>query len=418
MKSNQSKWIFKVGGLALTLGAGVLIGRVSAPEGSSATASGNSPDGASEGGARLSLAERAQQRRAGDSRDATRNVDRTLGNILEATSRLERTQRLLAFLDRLPADQFSSVYEELRNSPSANLSGSERSLVLQAWAERDPLGAVAYLQTSESTNDGERETALASWAAKDPQGAFAWASSAADEGEVNNWLLGATRGIAAADPLLARDYIVQLEGRTLDRAIDAVESFVTQMGYDYTASWIAGLPDEAMRNQASREMASDLAQADPAQAARWSEAVTDPDTRRDVSQTIANRWAREDVTAARAWAERLPDDSRSAAVQGITRQYARQDPAAAAQWIAGLGNSPEYERTRQIFIEESFRSSPESSLNFVGSLQDRGQQQEYYQRYLGDWLRRDNGAAVEWINSNMNQIPRNVLNRLERQQQQ
>ncbi|MCW1921838.1 hypothetical protein OKA05_04695 [Luteolibacter arcticus] len=419
MNPKKSQWIWSAGGLALALGAGVMIGRVSAPEGKSdASADGSSTSGRGTGnGGPLSLAERLERKRAGEGREtASKPADKDLKSILDVTSRLDRTQRLLAFLDRLPADQFAGVYDELRNSPSAELRGAERSLILQAWAERDPLGAVGFLQQG-GAGDWERETALSSWAANDPQAAFAWASSAPDEGDVNNWLLGATRGIAAADPQLARDYIAKLEGRTRDQAIDAVEPYVTQFGFDYSKSWLAGLTDEGLRNQASRELSRDMARLDPAQAAQWNAAMTDVNTRRDISETVADHWARQDLDSARSWVERLPEDTKSEAAEGVARQYARQDPAAAAKWLASLGNNPDLDGARQVFIEESFRNSPETSLNFVSNISDPQRQQGYYWRYLGNWMRSDEGAARQWMNSNSQQLPPQIVERFNRPRQ-
>ncbi len=420
MKAKNSQWILSAGGLVLALGAGVMIGRISSPDSGSATADGK--DAAARLGergteARLSLAERLQQKRAGEGRDAAaKPVDKDLKSILEVTSRLDRTQRLLAFLDRLPADQFAGVYEELRNSPSAELSGAERSLILQAWAERDPLAAVGFLQQS-GAGDWERETAVSTWAAKDPQAAFAWAKSAEDEGNVNNWLLGATRGIAAADPQLARDYIAQLEGRTRDEAIDAVEPYVTQFGFEYSTSWLAGLTDEGLRNQASRELSRDLARIDPAAAAQWNSAMTDVDTRRDISETVSERWARVDLAAARTWVEGLPEDTKSEAAEGIANVYGRQDPAAAAKWLAGLGNNPDLDGARQALIDASFRQSPETALGFVSNLSDQRAQQGTYWRYLGDWMRRDEPAARHWMNTNAQTLPPQLVERFNRPRQ-
>ncbi|MEK7951991.1 hypothetical protein WKV53_15860 [Luteolibacter sp. Y139] len=410
--------IWSAGGLALALGAGVMIGRISAPDASGTAADGSGADGrgSSKGTAGMSLAERLERKRAGEGRDATKNVDRDLKSILGVTSRLDRTQRLLAFLDRLPADQFAGVYDELRNSPSAELRGAERSLILQAWAERDPNSAVAFLQQG-NANDWERETALSTWAANDPQAAFAWAATAPDEGDVNNWLLGATRGIAASDPLLARDYLAQLEGRTRDEAINAMKPYVTQFGFDYSASWLSGLTDDNLRNQASRDLARDMARLDPAQAGQWNAAITDVNTRRDVSETVSDAWARQDLASARTWVEHLPEDTRTEAAEGVARQFARQDPAAAGQWLASLGKNPDLDGARQVYIEESFRSSPESSLNFVSQLSDQNRKQGYYWRYLNDWMRRDEPAARQWMASNSQQLPPQLVERLNRPRQ-
>lgn len=423
MNPKNSQLIWSAGGLVLALGAGVMIGRISAPGESTASdsssaassSSGKSGERASEGG--LSLAERLQRKRGSESRESgSKPVDKDLQSIMESTSRLDRTQRLLAFLDRLPSDQFASVYEEFRNSPGADLRGSERSLILQAWAERDPLNALSFIQ-EKGGEDWERETATATWAANDPQAAFAWAGSAKDEGDVNNWLLGATRGIAATNPELARDFIGQLEGRTRDQALDAVKPYVMQYGFEYATAWIGGVEDEGVRNRASREMARDLANLDPAQAGKWNAAMTDVETRRDVSETVADRWARADLPAAREWVESLPEDTKSEAAEGIARRYAREDPAAAAQWLTGLGNNPDLDGARRILIEESFRNSPQTSLGFVSSISDVRAQEGYYQRYLGGWMREDEAAARQWLNSNAQNLPERVVARFNRQQQ-
>lgn len=414
MDPKASQGIVKTAGLALALGAGVMIGRISAPEsassGDAASSSPSTKSGARGSEAGQSLSERIRRKRDADTRASDKAVDTDLAAIMESTSRLDRTQRLLAFLDRLPSDQFAAVYEEFRNSPAANLRGSERSLILQAWAERDPLAALSFLQ-EKGAQDWERETAVATWAANDPQAAFAWAGSAADEGQVNNWLLGATRGIAATNPELARDYLARLDGRTREQAIEAIQPYVMQYGFDYATSWISGVEDPAVRNRAARSMADELANLDPLQAGRWNAALTDIETRRDVSETVADRWARNDLDGARNWVEGLPDDTKSEAAEGVARHYARQDPAAAAQWLAGLGDNPDLDGARRILIDETFRQSPQVSLESVATLSDPRARDGYYWRYVSGWMRRDAEAARSWIQSNSQALPPQLVRR-------
>lgn len=390
-----------------------MIGRISAPEGDKSGAGGN-------GAANSRSSERGSDGRSGgssargkdkDGRTVSAKViDSNIKSIFESTSRLDRTQRLLAFLDRLPPEQFASVYDEFRNMPGVNLRGSERSLILQAWAEKDPHSALSFLQ-DKGAEDWERETTVAAWAANDPQGAFAWASTAQDEGNVNNWLLGATRGIAAADPELARDFLTQLEGETRNQALNAMQPYVMQYGADYAVNWIAGVGDEAMRNQASRQMARDIANQDPAKAAQWNGAMTNVELRRDVSETVSDRWARQDLASARAWVERLPEDTRTEAAEGIARNYAREDPAAAAKWLAGLGNNPDLDGARGVYVEESFRNSPQASLEFVANISNRETQERYYWRQLGAWMQQDETAARKWMASNSQTLPQRVVQR-------
>jgi hypothetical protein len=408
--------------MVVALVAGVVIGRKPAPEGASAEAGGAARLAASGRAGGAELAGRAgrdggakARARAAEDQKADAVPDAAaLESILESASRLERTQRLLSFLDRLPAEQFAAVYQQFRDSPLADLRGSERSLVLQAWAERDPLGALGFLQTG-GAEDWERETAVSAWAAKDPQSAFAWASSATDEGTINNWQLGALRGIAATSPELARDYLVQMEGNdTRNRALESMQPYLTRYGFDYAANWIEGLNEPGLRGRATRMMADELAELDPGRAGQWNASIADTEVRRDVSETVSDRWARVDLEGAKRWAESLPEDTRTEAAEGIARHYARQDPAAAAAWLDGLGNNPDLDGARRVLIEESFRRAPEVSLGFVGTLADNRSREGLYYRLVGGWSQRDANAARAWVAANASALPENLVRRYTR----
>lgn len=410
-------YVWNAGAVALALGAGVLIGRMGGPGSADAGAERDaearvrSRSSATDGSAG-SRTDGARRSREAAEADAASRSFADLQGILDSPSRLDRTQRLLAFLDRLPTEQFASVYAELANSPQAQLMGSERSLILQAWAERDPGAAVGYLQEN-GANDWERETVLTSWATIDPQGAYAWAMAAEDDGRVNNWVLGAMRGIAATNPELARDFLMQMEANdTRDRSLRSIERYVTQFGYDYAESWVTGITDPDFQNQAARRFANELAEMDPVKAGAWNAAIADTNTRRDVSEDVADRWARQDLGAARNWVESLPEDTRTEAAEGVTRHFVRQDPAAAGDWLAGLGDNPDLDGARRIFIEESFRQDPQTSLNFVSNLSDERAQMGYYFRYLRDWMRRDEASARSWAEANSGSLPQPVVDRM------
>ncbi|MBK1828467.1 hypothetical protein [Haloferula rosea] len=409
-------WALTAGGVSLALAAGIMIGRTTATSSDSES----SKSARSEVPARDRPSSRLQRNEQATSRERSTDTSRPEGmnaiqeldDILASTSRLARTQRLLAYLDRLPTDQFAEAYLAIASSPQSQLRGSERSLVLQAWAERDPLGALGHLQEN-GAEDWERETAVSTWAATDPEGAFAWASSSEDAGSVNNWVIGALRGMAAVNPDLARDYLVQMEpGETRERGLRGMERYITQYGFEYASSWINGVSDDGLRSQASRRFADELVDLDPAQAGAWNASIADTRTRRDVSETVADRWARQDLDAARQWVDTLPSDTQSEAAEGIARHYARQNPVEAANWLAGLGNDPDYDGAKRVFISESFRKDPETSLNFVSNLADTKAREGYYNRYLNNWMKSDAEAARQWASNNVDVLPENLTKRI------
>jgi len=409
-------WALSAGGLGLALVAGILIGRT--------TSGADSADAATAAASgvpqRTTVSTRTQRNEANQKRTRTTDTDRPEGlnaiqeldDILASTSRLSRTQRLLAYLDRLPTEQFAEAYLAIQSSPNSGLRGSERSLVLQAWAERDPHGALAHLQEN-GAEDWERETAVSTWAAIDPESAFAWASTSEDAGSVNNWVIGALRGMAAVSPDLARDYLVGMEpGETRERGLRGMERYITQYGFDYASEWINGVADDGLRAQASRRFADELVDLDPAQAGAWNASIADVKTRRDVSETVADRWARQDLDGAKQWVNSLPADTQSEAAEGIARHYARQNPAEAANWLAGLGDNPDLDGAKRVLIDESFRRDPVTSLDFVANLSDDKTRNGYYHRYLGNWMKSDAEAARQWASSNANLLPENLTKKI------
>lgn len=409
-------WALSTGGVSLALIAGIMIGRsTSDSDGSDSRSSARS-----EQPERVRPSTRALRNEQASARSNMSNTDRPEGmnaiqeldDILASTSRLSRTQRLLAYLDRLPTEQFAEAYLAVASSPQSDLRGSERSLVLQAWAERDPLGALAHLQEN-GAEDWERETAVSTWATTDPEGAFAWASSSEDAGPVNNWMIGALRGMATVDPNLARDYLVQMEpGETRKRGLAGMERYVMQYGFDYASGWISSLNDEGLQAQASRRFADELVELDPARAGAWNAAITDTKTRRDVSETVADRWARQDLDGAKQWVNSLPPDTQSEAAEGIARHYARQNPAEAANWLASLGDNPDLDGAKRVLIDESFRRDPVTSLDFVANISDNKARDGYYYRYLGTWMKSDAEAARAWASNNTALLPEKLTNRV------
>lgn len=413
------RWGLQAGALMVAVLAGILIGKsLNSGTGDEKNADGPNPQ-------RPRLSERSADASNGAHERTTRHggatlaskgndrsqLERELQTILETPLRLQRTQKLLNFLDRLPDDQFADVYEQIKTSPGAALHNSERSMVLQAWAERDPIAATTHLQENGAI-DWERETVLGTWATTDPEGAFAWAVSAEDAGDTNNWVVGALRGAASSDPQLARDLLERLDqGETRRNSLRQIQNFVTQFGYDYAEAWITGIGDDTLQKEASRRLADNLTNLDPAKAASWNMSIDDRDTRRDVSETVADRWARQDLEGAMAWVESLPEDTRTEAAEGIARQYARVDPAAGADWLAGMGDNPDLDGAKRVFIDEAFDKDPAISLTFVPNLANQQNQMRSYYRYLGTWMKQDPQEARSWTEANANALPERIVSR-------
>ena len=75
------------------------------------------------------------------------------------------------------------------------------------------------------------------------------------------------------------------------------------------------------------------------------------------------------------------------------------------------------ETTLVTVIEESFRRSPETSLEFVSNPSDQRAQRDVYWRYLRGWMRRDETAARQWMDRNAQSLPPQIVERFNRPRQ-
>lgn len=330
---------------------------------------------------------------------------------LSDADQLARTRQLLRLVDSLAPDEFQGVVDAFRADGFAKIRPDDYALLLHAWVQADPYGAVEYLEESEPSGRA-RESAITAWAAIDPYAAAAWVDGREDNGRTNNWSVGLLRGIASNDPDLARQTLEGLEpGHTRSSGMSAILPYVLQNGFQYTSEWIANIQDESLQRGTARSAARDLTRSDPEQAGAWINQMVNVAARRDASEEVSDEWAKVDLEAARKWAETLPEDTRTEAAEGIARQMARQDPARTANWLDSLGDNPDLDGARRIFLSEASTLSPEIALDNVYTLSRESDQSRMYSHILNRWSSDDKAAAQAWVVNNSSSLPDNLVKR-------
>jgi hypothetical protein len=90
-------------------------------------------------------------------------------------------------------------------------------MLLTAWAEVDPMAAIAY--TTENTRGGMATgTVLAAWASRDPESAIAWAEAKHEGDEANPYMVGIIRSLAATNPARIPEILARTVVRGCKRA--------------------------------------------------------------------------------------------------------------------------------------------------------------------------------------------------------
>jgi hypothetical protein len=417
-------------GVVIVASAGAFVaGRMSAP-GSAATASGEKGDGnpsgkvsdrsgfgdsGEAGSNRRSLAERVAAGKGGAVRgeEALAKMEA----LMRTTDPIERSKAWLDFVNSIDPSEFESVIASFRSLGMTESRMTEYSMLLSAWAKKDPMQALEYAKAN-TGNRFARNTILTAWAAYDPDGAIRWAEQnhQTKEGEGNPWMIGVIQGLAASDPARASQLLATMTmSEERGEALGVLLPSILAQGPDAAKAWAAAMTDESLKQGAMARIAESLAAKDPAGTAAW--LMQNPGEAADRSMdNVISAWMEQDKDAAVAYYKGLPaGDVRTNALRGVANSMAMTDPRAAADFLdahAGDANDRVYEQ----FVWNSFGEAPEIAVNYISRLSNENQQERMYGRMLDGWLRRDYDTASKWIGQNS--LPANVAERLQRRMQE
>jgi hypothetical protein len=337
-----------------------------------------------------------------------------LESIVRGENPLDRTRSLLAFIDQLAPGDFEEAISHFRGLGLTDERRGEYSMLLTAWAQADPLAALAYAK--ENTRQGfATETILSSWATTDPSAAIAWAKENYDGEGANPYLPGIIRSLASSDPVRATELLTGMpKSEERGRGLDAFLPYLLEQGADATRAWIAGITDDSLRNGAMMRVAEKLAATDPAGTVSWLLANPSEASQRRMDD-VYSAWARKDQQAALASFASLPaGEERSNALRGVITSVAVDDPKAAVSMLDRYPNDVN-DRVVQSVVWHSFGSDPDMAANQISRIADEGQRNQMYRRAIGAWLERDPTAAQAWMKRNP--LPEEVQKELNNEEQ-
>ncbi|WP_035614550.1 hypothetical protein [Haloferula sp. BvORR071] len=419
-----------IGAVAVASAGAFFAGRMTAPAG--AAASGGGQNGALSGkaasrsaggeqdgaaGRREGAAGRDASRKDGGASNRGEKAIAKMHDLMLVTDPMARSKAWLDFLNTVDPSEFESVVADFRGSGMTDTRMSEYSMLLTAWAKRDPLQALAYAE-EHTGNRFARNTILTSWAASDPDAALQWAKEhhKDQEGEGNPWLIGVIQGIAASDPVRASQLLVGMPfSEERGEALGALMPHLLAQGADAAHKWAESITDEQLKQGAIGRVAEALAEKDPEGTAAW--LARNPGEASDRSMdNVISTWMEKDKDAAVAYYKGLPSgDMRTSALRGVANSMAMQDPRAAADFLdanAVDANDGVYQQ----FAWHSFGQAPDLAANYIGKMTDPREQERMYGRMLDGWLRRDFDSASKWINGNS--LPQPVMDRLQKRMQE
>ncbi len=409
----NSRTLFFAAALVGTLAAGFFAGRMSspapvAPE-SQAAVDSLRRDRPSSGSAldAAKLSSRADRPRGTSGRAS--EIDAEMRRIMGEVDPLLRAQQWLDFVNTLDPAEFEAVVADFRAAGLTRENMAEYEMLLTAWAKTDPLSALEYA----AANTGgpfARNTILASWAASDPEAAISWAQTNHDGDGANPFMVGVIRGLAPYNPERANQLLGEMPySRERGEALNLLLPRFLEKGPEAAKEWALAIDDDRLRGGAIARLAERLAADDPAGAADWLLANPGDGANRALDDVMST-WVNQDESAAIAFYDTIPSgELRSDALRGIANRIADRNPAEAAAFI-DRHVADATDRVYQQFVWNSMRQDPALAANYIGKIENQGEQQAMYRRMLDGWLRRDFETASAWIGSTP--LPERVAERL------
>lgn len=337
-----------------------------------------------------------------------------LESIIRGENPLERNRALLAFLDQLGPGEFEEAVSYFRGLGITDVRSGEYSLLLTAWAQADPLAALAFAK--DNTQHGFTQDAiLTTWATVDPEAALRWAQSQHTGEGPNPYLPGIIRGLAQLDPIRATELLASMpDSEERGKGLDFLIPHLLVQGSAITREWIAGIKDEPLKNGAMVRVAEQLAKEDPAGTAAWLVANPGEATQRRIDD-VYGTWAKTDPEAALASLDKIPaGEVRADALRGVIDRVAATSPKDA---IALMDRYPNEVNGKMVqdFVLRTFQADPATAISQIARVQDPKDQDKLYRNTLGDWLDKDPTAAEAWIQAN--NVPDATIERLNRRQE-
>lgn len=317
------------------------------------------------------------------------------------------------------SDDFQQALEAIL--PNYEISRSHEALFMlaDAWAAKDPEGAVNRL--SRLTFDDPRNpylfSALGQWAASDPQAAVSWlkAQPSGNDRAEEYLMAGVIRGAAKNDPNLALQILLELPaGPSQLGAVEFITHAWLMQGLETATAGLAKFPaaETRLRERAIRTIIAHAAPHEFDAAKTWARALPSAAERRLATATIAGRWSRTDPRAAVGWIDGMTDSSTQGIAYGeIASRWARSEPLAAQAWLSDHRAEPTYDLATRGVAWSTVGLDHQRAFSQVAEITSAPLREETFEQLGRVWLSEQPMAAKRYLEK-QGPIPREIRENL------
>jgi len=315
-----------------------------------------------------------------------------------AAGPVERMTALMEALQRMDASNVGEVVAAFEEHTEPNRRFSELRLLLFAWAEFDPQGAIEW---ADKLNGWEERTAIGAvlerWASNDLDASLTWAREKF-KGDDNPYLVGIVGGLSRSNPDRATELMLEMPyGRNRGRAASTLLDAYWKKGEGDAMEWAERMEEGSIKDFVSSQLAEKIAREDVGRSAQWAESLADGRAKSRAVGMVAYQWGRQDPALAAQWIDGMGEnDARFAGMEGLVKVWVDRDAAATAEWLNRYDSSEGKDAAVEIFVNAIKREDPASAMQWAESMTDQDEREEAMEEVERIWRRGDPETYQNW----------------------
>ena len=314
---------------------------------------------------------------------------------------ITRFAALTQAMKDLNPDNLPQALELFESIPFGFENAQDYRMLLYAWSQFDPLGAIDYCKSRASGIGAGFAVSgvLEGWAARDPESAKAWVEDPENSGMAKLHNFGLVRGWAATDLEGANQYVTEMKGGDeVGKLVKILADEYYKRGFGEASSWAEQLKDTKLKEAAFSSLSRGLSRDQPGRISSWLETHADKGYAVKAFENLGKRWSETDPEAAINFFSDLPSGkTQEIGVKSVIGNWAKKDPLTAGQWLNNRPAGPELDSALSVYASTVSNEDGGMAMEWAISISQEKLQQQTIRKVGQQWYRQDKAAVDLWL---------------------
>ncbi|NBQ02176.1 MAG: hypothetical protein EBU27_02925 [Opitutae bacterium] len=324
-----------------------------------------------------------------------------LDQFVNETNPVYKYATLAEAMKQLNPDNLEETLEVFESIPFGFENMQEYRMLLYAWSQFDPYGAIDYCKSRASGMGAGFAVSgvLEGWAARNPQEALTWVEKPENQGMAKLYNFGLIKGWASTDLEGASEYVMNMEGGDeVEKLAGTLAEFYNKRGFGEASRWAEEIENPKLKEAAFTKLSRSLARDQPEQMASWLGEHSDKKYATKAFENLGLRWSETDPESAIDFFSELPEGkNQELGVKNIIGNWAKKDSLAAGTWLNEQPAGPRLDSALASYASTVSRDDAGSAMEWAVSISEEKLQQKTIRSVGQEWYRQDKESVEAWL---------------------